>query len=124
MLQTSTGTNNFLQGHLSGFSLSSILSLIDRDKQSCIITIDEDVKRGVLVIQDGVALEASCYSLTEESTVFMDDEAVHTMIGWDTINLELSHLVDTIPRKRAIQSNMQELLLNGARLADEKRFHV
>ena len=110
-----------MQGTLKNISLTSLLDMINRDGQSCLITIEDQEKSGMMVVQDGEALEASCFYLSGDNQVYLNDDAVHKMISWGNMGISFSHLADNIPRHRKINSGIQELLLNGARFTDEQQ---
>ncbi len=111
---------NTMKGNLSNISLTSLLDMINRDGQSCLITVEDQEKSGMMVVQDGEALEASCSYSSGDNRVYLNEDAIHKMISWGNIGISFSRLTDNIPRHRKIHSDIQELLLNGARFTDEQ----
>ena len=110
-----------LQGHLHNISLSSMLELINRDRQSCVLYVIYEQQRGVLIIEEGEILEATSYHPGGVRSVQYDDEAVLKMVGWSDVRISLANFRLPLNRSGRVKGSMQELLLNGARLADESR---
>jgi CheY-like chemotaxis protein len=100
------------EGHIRGFSLPSFLQLIEMESKTCTLKIEYDGNRGFLYFKDGNLIEAK----TSHSSGI--DAAL------ELLSLEKSEIdIDGKCRKgeNNIDKSLQYLLLESARIKDEKK---
>ena len=101
------------QGAFNGFSISSLMQMIETDLRSCSVQVrGEGLQRGNLIFQEGDPLDASCGRLT-------GDDAILEMIGWDTVSIVFLRMPDALPEK-TVSSSIMGLIMEGMRLKDER----
>jgi len=99
------------KGHVSGISLSSFLQLLELDKKTCTITAKAGVRTGLLFFQNGELINA--YTEPLEGL-----DAAFEIISWEQAEIEIYNFCQN--RKRTIDAPMGFILIEGARLSDER----
>jgi DNA-binding response OmpR family regulator len=99
-------------GILHSVSSGIFLQLIEMEQKTCTIRL-EDIhsgQRGVLFFRDGELLDARVYLLQGKP-------AAQRIFSWDKVTLSIQN--DCPPVENKIQSELQTLILEAARLKDE-----
>ncbi|MGV1099732.1 response regulator [Thiovibrio sp. JS02] len=99
------------KGHVSGISLPSFLQLLELDKKTCTITAKAGARTGLLFFQNGDLINA--YTEPIEGL-----DAAFEIISWEQAEIEIYNFCQN--RKRTIEVPLGFILIEGARLSDEK----
>jgi len=99
------------KGHIDGITLCGFLQLLEIERKTCTLQVSSEGRTGFLHVQDGELIHAEVGEID-------GPEAVYTMEGWATPEIEIDQVCRA--RSRTIFSSMTELLLEGARRADEE----
>ncbi len=101
------------QGVLNGFTISSLMQMIETDLRSCSVQIHgEGLQRGAMIFAEGEPYSASCGRLR-------GDDAILEMIGWDAVRVVFLRMPDKLPGK-TVSSSIMALIMEGMRLKDER----
>jgi DNA-binding response OmpR family regulator len=98
------------KGHIQGITLFGFLQLLQLERKTCTLRVSSGARTGFLHFQDGELIHA-------EADGTSGTEAVYTLEGWATPEIEIDHVCRA--RRRTIFASLTELLLEGARRADE-----
>ena len=100
-------------GSLSGITIGNFIQLIGMEGKTAHIKIFHPAgSSGNLIFLEGQLLDGDCGELTGQ-------EAVLEILGWDNVKIAVEELVSPYP-DRKIKSDLMPLLLEAARLKDEK----
>jgi DNA-binding response OmpR family regulator len=100
------------QGHIEGITLFGFLQLLEIERKSCTLTLRLGERRAVLFIRAGELIHA-------ESDGLVGDAAVLQLGDWEAPEIDIENVCRT--RKRTVETRLTELLMEAARLADERR---
>ncbi len=98
-------------GHLQGITLFSFLQLLQIERKTCTLRVTSGERSGVLCFQDGELIHAETDGMSGPS-------AVYRLESWKAPEIEIDNVCRA--RKRTIDMPLAQLLLEGARLADEQ----
>jgi DNA-binding response OmpR family regulator len=98
------------KGHIQGITLFGFLQLLQLERKTCTLRVSSGARTGFLHFQDGELIHAEVDGTS-------GTEAVYTLEGWATPEIEIDHVCRA--RRRTIFASLTELLLEGARRADE-----
>ena len=96
---------------MKGISLSSVIQVINLEKQSCDIEARVDDQRGQLHFRDGALVDAMADGLAGE-------DAAYEILTWQDPEFEVS--TEDSPRDRMIEADLTQMLLELARRQDEE----
>jgi hypothetical protein len=96
---------------MKGISLSSVIQVINLEKQSCDIEARIDDQRGQLHFRDGALVDAMAEGLAGE-------DAAYEILTWQDPEFEVS--TEDSPRDRMIEADLTQMLLEIARRQDEE----
>ncbi len=96
---------------MKGISLSSVIQVINLEKQSCDIEARVDDQRGQLHFRDGALVDAMADGLAGE-------DAAYQILTWQDPEFEVS--TEDSPRDRMIEADLTQMLLELARRQDEE----
>ena len=96
---------------MKGISLSSVIQVINLEKQSCDIEARVDDQRGQLHFRDGALVDAMADGLAGE-------DAAYEILTWQDPEFEVS--TEDTPRDRMIEADLTQMLLELARRQDEE----
>ena len=96
---------------MKGISLSSVIQVINLEKQSCDIEARVDDQRGQLHFRDGALVDAMADGLAGE-------DAAYEILAWQDPEFEVS--TEDSPRDRMIEADLTQMLLEIARRQDEE----
>ncbi|NLE22981.1 MAG: DUF4388 domain-containing protein [Actinobacteria bacterium] len=96
---------------MKGISLSSVIQVINLEKQSCDIQARADGQSGQLHFRDGALVDAVADGLEGE-------DAAYEILGWRDPEFEVS--TEDTPRDRMIEADLTQMLLEIARRQDEE----
>ena len=99
------------KGHVSGVSLSSFLQLLELDRKTCTIMARVGARIGLLFFKNGSLINAYADPLTGLDAAF-------EIISWDQAEIEIHNFCRN--RKRTIEAPLGFILIEGARLSDER----
>ncbi len=99
------------KGHVSGISLPSFLQLLELDKKTCTIMAKSGARTGLLFFQNGELINA--YTEPIEGL-----DAAFEIISWEQAEIEIYNFCQN--RKRTIEVPLGFILIEGARLSDER----
>lgn len=99
------------RGHVSGISLPSFLQLLELDHKTCTIMAKAGGRTGLLFFQNGSLINAYVEPLTGLDAAF-------EIISWDKAEIEIHNFCQN--RKRTIEAPLGFILIEGARLSDER----
>ncbi|MBU0674604.1 MAG: response regulator [Proteobacteria bacterium] len=101
------------KGHVNGISLQSFLQLINIESKTCTLTIKSGKKIGTMYLDKGDLLNAAADKME-------GDEAAQEIVTWSSkgMHIEIDHELDVTDRK--CQLTIMSLLMEAARLQDEK----
>jgi hypothetical protein len=97
---------------MKGISLSSVIQVINLEKQSCDIEARADGQLGQLHFRDGTLVDAMAEGLAGE-------DAAYEILAWDDPEFEVN--TDDAPRDRIIEADLTQMLLEIARRQDEEQ---
>ena len=100
-------------GTLHSVSSGIFLQLMEMEQKTCTIRLEDKSsgKKGVLFFQDGELLDARVNNLQGQS-------AAYKIFSWEEVNISIQNVCPEMENK--IQSDLQPLILEAARLKDEK----
>ncbi len=103
------------KGYIKGITLFSFLQLIELEKKTCTLTVKSKEKEGHLYFIKGVLLNA-------ETDTLEGEDAAYEIVCWDNAEIE----IDSICKKKKKQINLQlnQILMEGFKIKDEKNRHV
>lgn len=105
---------DFTGGTLTGISLPSFLQLIEMERNTCLMEIKSmDGRQGLLYFNQGVLYDAVFGDLIAE-------EAALQLFALDDVKISFRNL-PTKKLKRRIKRKLMSLLMEGARLKDERQ---
>ncbi|HIJ90673.1 MAG: response regulator [Desulfobulbaceae bacterium] len=99
------------KGHVSGVSLPSFLQLLELDRKTCTIMAKAGTRTGLLFFENGSLINAYA-----EPIVGLD--AAFEIISWEQAEIEIYNFCQN--RKRTIDAPLGFILIEGARLSDER----
>jgi CheY-like chemotaxis protein len=101
------------RGHVNGISLQSFLQLISMEAKSCTLTVRAGGKTGEIFLERGELMDARTGKLEGE-------EASYEIISWsdEGLTIEIDNVCRT--KERKIEFPIMHLLMEGARMADER----
>ena len=99
------------KGHVSGVSLSSFLQLLELDRKTCTIMAKAGARTGLLFFENGSLINAYAEPL-------VGLEAAFEIISWEQAEIEIYNFCQN--RKRTIEAPLGFILIEGARLSDER----
>jgi hypothetical protein len=97
---------------MKGISLSSVIQVINLERQSCDIEARVDGQRGELHFRDGALVDAVAEGLAGE-------EAAYEILAWPDPEFEVDN--EDSPRDRTIEADLTQMLLEIARRQDEEK---
>jgi CheY-like chemotaxis protein len=103
---------DFTGGTLTGISLPSFLQLIEMEQNTCLMEIMTPDGQGLLYFNKG----ALCDAVFGEAKA---EEAAVAMLAMDDVKISFRNLPSKKLKKR-IKKNLMSLIMEGARLKDEK----
>ena len=100
-------------GFVNGISLQSFLQLISMEAKSCTLTVRSRGKTGEVFLERGELMDARTGNLEGE-------EAAYEIISWsdEGLTIEIDNVCRT--KERKIEFPIMHLLMEGARMADER----
>ena len=99
------------KGIVSGVSLSSFLQLLELDRKTCTIMARAGRRLGLLFFKNGSLINAYAEPLTGLDAAF-------EIISWDQAEIEIHNFCRN--RKKTIDAPLGFILIEGARLSDER----
>ncbi|MFO7606510.1 MAG: response regulator [Desulfurivibrionaceae bacterium] len=100
-------------GHVNGISLQSFLQLINLESKTCTLTIKSQGKTGVIYVNRGDLMNAKTGHLE-------GGKAAQEIISWNNEDLNI-YIDNSCPEtEKKIKYTIMSLLMENARLADEK----
>jgi hypothetical protein len=97
-------------GEIQGISLSSLLQMIQTDKQSCTLQVTLRERTGYLVLFDGTPIAAGTGDLC-------GNQAAYEILAWDNPTIRFVENKDKI--KPDITEPLMNLMLDSQRIKDE-----
>jgi len=97
---------------MKGISLSSVIQVINLERQSCDVEARVDGQLGQLHFRDGTLVDAMAEGLAGE-------DAAYEILAWENPEFEVN--TDDAPRDRIIESDLTQMLLEIARRQDEEK---
>jgi len=101
-------------GTLHSVSSGIFLQLMEMEQKTCTIRLEDKStgKKGVLFFQDGELLDARVNNLQGKP-------AAYKIFSWEEVNISIQNVCPEMENK--IESELQPLILEAARLKDENR---
>ncbi|MBW1822726.1 MAG: response regulator [Deltaproteobacteria bacterium] len=101
-------------GTLHSVSSGIFLQLMEMEQKTCTIRLEDKStgKKGVLFFQDGELLDARVNNLQGKPAAFK-------IFSWEEVNISIQNVCPEMENK--IESELQPLILEAARLKDENR---
>ncbi len=96
---------------MKGISLSSVIQVINLERQSCDIEAQADGQSGQLHFRGGTLVDAMAGELAGE-------DAAYEILAWDHPEFEVT--TEDSPRDRTIEADLTQVLLETARRQDEE----
>ena len=96
---------------MKGISLSSVIQVINLERQSCDIEAQADGQSGQLHFRGGTLVDAMADGLAGE-------DAAYEIFAWDDPEFEVT--TEDSPRDRTIEADLTQMLLEAARRRDEE----
>jgi hypothetical protein len=96
---------------MKGISLSSVIQVINLERQSCDIEAQADGQSGQLHFRGGTLVDAMADGLAGE-------DAAYEILAWDDPEFEVT--TEDSPRDRTIEADLTQMLLETARRQDEE----
>ncbi|HBL29629.1 MAG TPA: hypothetical protein DD490_22575, partial [Acidobacteria bacterium] len=100
------------KGHIQGITLFGFLQLLQLERKTCTLRVTAGGESGQLCFQDGEIVHAEVGSTT-------GPDAVYLLEGWAAPEIDIEHVCRA--RQRTVFASITELLLEGARRADEEK---
>ena len=103
-------------GTLHSVSSGIFLQLMEMEQKTCTIRLEDKStgKKGVLFFQDGELLDARVNNLQGKSAAFK-------IFSWEEVNISIQNVCPKMKNK--IESELQPLILEVARLKDENKIN-
>lgn len=100
-------------GFINGISLTSFLQLVSMEAKTCTLTVRSGAKSGEIFLERGELMDARTGKLE-------GNDAVYEIISWsdDGLTIEIDKVCHT--KERKIEFPIMHLLMEAARMADEK----
>lgn len=99
-------------GQVRGISLSSFLQMMELEEKTCILEISRKQKMGWLFVRDGELIDAETGDRNGVG-------AALEILAWEKIAINIDY--SPAKRKRAIDQQLMNLLMESKRIQDEKR---
>ncbi len=99
------------KGHIQGITLCGFLQLLEIERKTCTLQVSSEGRTGFLHFQDGALIHAEVGEVSGA-------EAVYALESWPAPEIEIDQVCRA--RSRTVFCSMTELLLEGARRADEE----
>jgi DNA-binding response OmpR family regulator len=99
------------RGHIQGITLFSFLQLLQMERKTCTLEVTSKGRTARLHFQEGELIDAEAGDLRGE-------EAVQALSSWEAPKIEIDNVCRA--KKRTIATSLTNLLLEAARLEDEK----
>ncbi len=99
------------KGRIAGISISSFLQLLELDHKTCTLTVISQDRKGFLYFLEGEMINATYGELVGQ-------DAAMEIITWEQVEIEILNICRK--RKRVIQVPLGFILIEGARMKDEK----
>jgi CheY-like chemotaxis protein len=105
------------RGYVNGISLQSFLQLISMEAKSCTLTVRSEGKTGEIFLERGELMDARTGKLEGE-------EASYEIVSWsdEGLTIEIDNVCRT--KERKIEFPIMHLLMEAARMADEKSINA
>ena len=103
--------NGISHDYVRGFSLDSILTLIEMNQETWTLRIRSEGRVGYLYFENGTIIDAQVQEL-------LADKAALELVSWDSPEIQI---IKYCVKSRRIHTSMMQLLLEGKRLKDETR---
>ena len=100
---------------IHGINLSSFLQLIDIESKNCTLTVRSHGNKGYLYFLNGELISA-------ETDTLRGEEAAVTIINWDNSVIEITEVCKR--NKREIEKPLMQILMESARIKDEKTLAI
>lgn len=101
------------KGHVAGISLPSFMQLLELDKKTCTLHIKSGKNRGDMFFKQGELYSAKTGKMTGQDAAF-------EIINWENSEIEIENLCKMRDEDRDINVPMGFLLIESARMKDEK----
>lgn len=101
------------KGHVAGISLPSFMQLLELDNKTCTLHINSGSNNGEMSFREGELLAAQTGKLSGQDAAF-------EIINWDNSEIEIENLCKVNEEDRTINVPMGFLLIESARMKDEK----
>jgi DNA-binding response OmpR family regulator/predicted regulator of Ras-like GTPase activity (Roadblock/LC7/MglB family) len=101
------------KGHVAGISLPSFMQLLELDKKTCTLHIKSGNNRGDMFFKQGELYSARTGKITGQ-------EAAFEIINWENSEIEIENVFKIKEADRDINVPMGFLLIESARMKDEK----
>ena len=101
------------KGHVAGISLPSFMQLLELDNKTCTLHVKSGNKSGEMFFREGELLSAQTGKLKGQDAAF-------EIINWDNSEIEIENLCNVKEEDRDINVPMGFLLIESARMKDEK----
>jgi len=98
-------------GFVSGIDLTSILQLVEMEKQTCTLLITSDEKKGEMSFENGLLINA-------ETDTLKGDKAAYSIVLWGKSEIEI---VNKTINKKNITKTLNHILIDAHREIDEKK---
>lgn len=98
-------------GYVRGITLPTFLQILEVERKTCLLTVRLHDREGRLHFEDGVLLDAETGDMAGE-------EAALEILSWDHAVIEIGAVHG--PRQRRVAVGLATLLLESARLRDER----
>lgn len=106
-----SGINKYPDGHITGIMLFSFLQMLHVERKTCVLKITSQERKGTLYFSKGELVDALYGKKTGE-------EAAFEIVCWEEPEIELMNMSKKLPNH--IQRPLQNILMEAARLKDEK----
>ncbi len=100
---------------MKGISLSSVIQVINLERQSCDVEAQADGQSGQLHFRDGTLVDAMADGLAGEA-------AAYEILAWENPEFEVN--TEDSPRDRTIDADLTHMLLETARRQDEEKADI
>ncbi|MBU0480244.1 MAG: response regulator [Proteobacteria bacterium] len=107
------GLKSGTKGHVSGISLPSFMQLLELDKKTCTLHVTSHEGKGSMFFQQGELISSKTGKMVGQ-------EAAFEIINWDNSEIEIENVCKFDIAKRDINVPMGFLLIESARMKDEK----
>lgn len=101
------------KGHVAGISLPSFMQLLELDRKTCTLHIKSPKDNGIMFFDQGELLSAKTDTLAGQDAAF-------EIINWDNPEIEIENSCKIKANDRDIEVPLGFLLIESARMKDEK----